>query len=111
MVNIINIPTLDLIPKRDYREVYYLRGDVREIARMLGVTPFECSNDLGPYLLVPLIIDDIAVQLVGLVPFIEAQIAVVADRNERAPARIAAKALFEELGYPVIEFIDPYAND
>lgn len=97
-----SIPTdsTGLAPQRDFREVGYCLGDVREVARRVGATTQINRNDLGEYFVLELLLDGMAVRLVGLVPFAAESFVIVADPKEAIRATEAVQALIADIGYP-----------
>ena len=94
------------LPIRPYREVAFFSGDIRNFLQLCGrPAPEICRNDLGEYYVARLFIDDIPMQLVGLVPFAEQEFAVVADPAEGAKAKDGVVKLLSEVGYAVNEYL------
>ena len=97
-----SIPTssTELAHPRDFREVGYCLGDVREVAKRIGAAVQLKRNDLGEYFALEVLLGGIPVQLVGLVPFAAEGFTIVADTKEAIRAIEVVQALIVDIGYP-----------
>ena len=93
---------VDLFP------VAYYSGDLRKFAALLGETPHEFRNDLGPYLALGGFFDRTPFLLVSVLPFIQQDLTVLSLKEQRGYVRSAVEELMRKVGYVVAEVPDKW---